>query len=145
MVVASLQPRGDAERRGDGRGLVIVHRGGAPAMTSPDDRPTIKPFEDADQDPPVPAGEPSRTTEEASRRDLAIRGAAGGGAMSGAAGFASGAMAGTGGAIGTRLTDADDDLARPEAEAQVSPGPADDPGIDEPVTATDAERQGRAG
>jgi len=108
-------------------------------MSDPRDRPTIKPFEDADADPPVPAGEPSRTTEEASRRDLAIRGAAAGGALSGAAGYAGGAMTGTGGAIGVRLTDADEDedLERPEMETQVSPGPADDPGIDEPVGPTE--------
>ncbi len=109
-------------------------------MSDPMDRPTITPFEDADQDPPVPAGEPSRTTEEAARRDLGIRGAAAGGALSGAAGYAGGAMTGTGGAIGARLTDADadEDLERPEPEAQVSTGPADDPGIDEPVASRDA-------
>jgi hypothetical protein len=104
-------------------------------MTDPRSRRTIEPFEDADDEPPVPAGEPSRTTEEASRRDLAIRGAAAGGAMSGVAGYASGAMTGAGGAIGARLTDADEDedLDRPELEQQVSTGPADTPGIDEPV------------
>ncbi|HVL52750.1 MAG TPA: hypothetical protein VM344_00650 [Vitreimonas sp.] len=106
-------------------------------MPDPRDRPTIKPFEDADQDPPVPAGEPSRTTEEASRRDLAIRGAAAGGAQSGAAGYAGGAMTGTGGAIGVGLTDADEDAVRPEFDEQVSTGPSDDPGIDEPVLPTD--------
>ncbi len=107
-------------------------------MPDPEERPTIKPFEDADSDPPVPAGEPSRTTEEASRRDAAIRGAAAGGALAGAAGYAGGAMTGTGGAIGARLTDADDeDLERPELQAAVSTGPADDPGIDEPVGPTE--------
>lgn len=108
-------------------------------MPDPHDRPRIEPFHDADEDPPVPAGEPSRATEEAARRDLAIRGAAAGGALSGAAGYAGGAMTGTGGAIGTRLTDADadDDLDRPELEAQVSTGPADEPGIDEPVGPTE--------
>ena len=108
------------------------------------DRPTIKPFEDADQEPPVPAGEPSRTTEEASRRDLAIRGAAAGGAQSGAAGYAGGAMTGAGGAIGVQLADedtADDDpLDRPEADAGISLGPADTPGIDEPVGPNDVAR-----
>jgi hypothetical protein len=115
-----------------------------PDDRSPDpnaDRPTIKPFEDADQDPPVPAGEPSRTTEEAARGDLAIRGAAAGGALSGAAGYAGGAMTGVGGAIGARLTDAETDAAdpldRPEADAGVSIGPADTPGIDEPVGPTE--------
>ena len=104
------------------------------------DRPTIKPFEDADVDPPVPAGEPSRTTEEAARRDLAIRGAAAGGALSGAAGYAGGAMTGTGGAIGTQLADADTDdeeLDRPESDAGISLGAADTPGIDEPVGPTE--------
>jgi hypothetical protein len=105
------------------------------------DRPTIKPFEDADEDPPVPAGEPSRTTEEAARRDLAIRGAAAGGALAGAAGYTGGAMTGTGGAIGAQLADedaADDDpLDRPEADAGISLGPADTPGIDEPVGPTE--------
>jgi hypothetical protein len=110
-------------------------------MSDPHDRPTIKPFEDADEDPPVPAGEPSRTTEEAARRDLAIRGAAAGGALSGAAGYAGGAMTGTGGAIGTRLTDADqnEDLERPEFEQQVAPGAPDTPGIDEPVGSTEVD------
>ena len=105
------------------------------------DRPTIKPFQDADEDPPVPAGEPSRTTEEASRRDLAIRGAAAGGAQSGAAGYAGGAMTGTGGAIGVQLadegTDEGEELDRPEADAGISLGPADTPGIDEPVGPTE--------
>jgi hypothetical protein len=90
----------------------------------------------------VPAGEPSRTTEEASRRDLAIRGAAAGGAQSGAMGYAGGAMTGTGGAIGVQLADedtADDDpLDRPEGDAGISLGPADTPGIDEPVGGRDA-------
>ena len=99
------------------------------------DRPTIKPFEDADEEPPVPAGEPSRTTEEAARGDLAIRGAAAGGAMAGAAGYAGGALTGTGGAVGARLTDADEDedLERPELETQVAPGAPASPGIDEPA------------
>ena len=104
------------------------------------DRPTIKPFEDADQEPPVPAGEPSRTTEEAARRDMAIRGAAAGGAQSGAAGYAGGAMTGAGGAIGVQLADADADddaLDRPEADAGIALGPADTPGIDEPVGPTE--------
>jgi hypothetical protein len=124
-------------------------------MTDPsEERRTIKPFEDADAEPPVPAGEPSRTTEEASRRDLAIRGAAAGGALSGSAGYAGGAMAGTGGAIGARLPDVDepdvdepdadepeaDDFdgmfdARPELRAEVAPGPPDSAGIDEPAGA----------
>jgi len=118
-------------------------------MSDPiDERRTIKPFEDADTDPPVPEDEPSRTTEHASRRDLAIRGAAAGGALSGSAGYTGGAMTGTGGAIGARLSDAhepdSDDIeeavdavdARPELEAEVAPGPADTPGIDEPVGPT---------
>jgi hypothetical protein len=112
-------------------------------MTDPNtDRPAIKPFEDADEDPPVPAGEPSRTTEEAARRDLGIRGAAAGGAQSGAAGYAGGAMTGTGGAIGVVLTDAEradgDELDRPEMDSQLSTGPADTPGIDQPVGPAEA-------
>ena len=116
-------------------------------MDDPLDRPTIKPFEDADQEPPVPMGEPSRTTEEAARRDLAIRGAAAGGALSGSVGYAGGALTGTGGAIGGRLTDAEpgpgegDELAaeaRPEIEAAVSAGPPDDPGVDPPATAQES-------
>lgn len=110
-------------------------------MPDPRDRPTIKPFEDADEEPPVPAGEPSRTTEEAARRDMAIRGAAAGGAQSGAAGYAGGAMTGMGGGIGMRLVDADDEdgdpFDRPESDAQLSTGPADTPGIDEPVGPTE--------
>jgi hypothetical protein len=107
------------------------------------ERDSVKPFEDADEDPPVPESEPSRTTEEAGRRDMAIRGAAAGGALSGAAGYAGGAMAGTGGAIGARLTDADADTDevlgpdRPESNAAVSRGPADTPGIDGPASAGD--------
>ncbi len=113
-------------------------------MDDPLDRPTIKPFEDADQEPPVPAGEPSRTTEEAARRDLAIRGAATGGALSGSVGYAGGALTGTGGAIGGRLTDAEDGpgvedelspASRPEVDAAVTAGPPDEPGIDPPATA----------
>ena len=111
-------------------------------------RPTVKPFEDADQEPPVPAGEPSRTTEEAARRDLAIRGAAAGGAQSGAAGYAGGAMTGTGGAIGVQLADedvaGDDRLDRPEADAGISIGPRDTPGIDEPVGPNDMARPGNS-
>lgn len=110
-------------------------------MSDPKDRPVIKPFEDADSDPPVPAGEPSRTTEEAARRDMAIRGAAAGGGLSGTAGYTGGAMTGTGGAIGMRLEDAEDAdgdaLDRPEVDAQLSTGPADDPGIDDPVGPTE--------
>lgn len=110
-------------------------------MADPLDRPTIKPFEDADDEPPIPAGEPSRTTEEAARRDLAIRGVAVGGGLSGTAGYAGGAMTGTGGAIGARLADADEtgnaDAVEPgsrvEDEAGVSVGPPDEPGIDPPV------------
>jgi hypothetical protein len=122
----------------------VTDRPEASTPNRDEDRPTIKPFEDADQDPPVPAGEPSRTTEEASRRDLAIRGAAAGGAQAGAAGYAGGAMTGTGGAIGAQLADADtgddDPLDRPEADAGISLGPADTPGIDEPVGANDVAR-----
>lgn len=110
-------------------------------MADQRERPTIKPFQDADKEPPVPAGEPSRTTEEAARRDMAIRGAAAGGAQSGAAGYAGGAMTGTGGAIGMRLVDAEgsdgDPLDSPEGDAQLSTGPADTPGIDEPVGPTE--------
>jgi hypothetical protein len=115
-------------------------------VDDPLDRPTIKPFEDADQDPPVPVGEPSRTTEEAARGDLAIRGAATGGALSGSAGYAGGALTGTGGAIGGRLADAEpapdveDELApgtRPESDAGVSAGPPDEPGIDPPASAAE--------
>jgi hypothetical protein len=122
----------------------VTDRPDARTLDQDDDPPAIKPFEDADQEPPVPAGEPSRTTEDASRRDLAIRGAAAGGAQSGAAGYAGGAMTGTGGAIGAQLADADtaedDPLDRPEADAGISLGPADTPGIDEPVRANEVAR-----
>jgi hypothetical protein len=59
--------------------------------------------------------------------------------MGGAAGYAGGAMTGTGGAIGARLTDADEDadLERPELEQQVGTGAPDTPGIDEPVGPTE--------
>jgi hypothetical protein len=128
---------------------VKVGRGGELTMTEPEDQATIPPFADADREPPVPPGEPLRSTEEAARRDLAMRGAVAGGAQQAPAGYATGAMTGTGGAIGARLTDADEgetevedgieeaaeelEQEQPELEAQVSPGPPDTPGIDEPA------------
>lgn len=87
-------------------------------------RPVVKPLEDRPDQPPVPAGEPSRTEEEAGRQDLAIRGAVAGGALGGAAGYTGGAATGVGGAVGMRqlqaeeAEEADDDAEPPENMAQ---------------------------
>jgi hypothetical protein len=74
-------------------------------MKDPLDRPTRKPPEDAPGDPPVPEGEPSRTTEEAGREDLGMRGVVAGGILGSTTGYATGALTGSGGAVGMRRTD----------------------------------------
>ncbi len=90
-------------------------------MSDPRDRPSVKPPEDDPKQPPVPEGEPSRTTEEAAREDMAIRGAAAGGALSGAAGYAGGAMTGRGGAIGMHVMD--EEIAEAEADEETADEP----------------------
>ena len=112
-------------------------------MTDPTADPHgTPPFAHADRDAPLRATEDDPATDEAARRDLAIRGAAGGGALSGSAGYAGGALAGTGGAIGVRMTDDDTggDAIEPDAPVpgdEVTTGPRDTPGVDDPVGPTE--------
>ena len=86
---------------------------------SMDERPVVKPAIDDHGAPPVPSDEPAREVEEASREDLAIRGAAAGGALGAAAGYAGGAMTGFGGAVGMRRADAEE--AAEEAGTEPAP------------------------
>jgi hypothetical protein len=67
----------------------------------------------ADAGAPV---EPSAEVHEAGREDMAIRGAAAVGALHGNAGYAGGAATGTGGAVGMRQIEADEDAERRQEE-----------------------------
>jgi hypothetical protein len=87
-------------------------------MADPLERRSVKPPEDDPGQPPVPEGEPSRTAEETARGDLAIRGAAAGGALDGSAGYAGGAATGVGGAVGMRQLQADERAEDQRAEDQ---------------------------
>jgi hypothetical protein len=63
----------------------------------------------AGEDDPV---EPAPEVHEAGREDLAVRGMAAGGALDGNAGYAGGAATGTGGAVGMRQLQADEEAER---------------------------------
>jgi hypothetical protein len=81
-----------------------------------DDQPSAR------NDEPV---EPSAPVHEAGREDMAIRGAAAGGALGSNVGYAGGAATGTGGAVGMRQLQAEDAAeARREGEGEEGEPPA---------------------
>ena len=85
-------------------------------MSDPLERPVVKPLEDDPGDPPIPEGEPSRTAEEEARGDLAIRAIAQAGGLGSPAGYAGGAATGTGGAVGMRQVQAEENAERAAAD-----------------------------